>query len=40
MSFTGSVDSGDADPTFKVSIRLRTFPTTAIEDDEEVETLV
>ena len=38
MSFTGVVESGDADPTFKVSIRLRTFPTNAIDDgDDEPE---
>ena len=36
MSFTGSVDSsGDADPAFKVSIRLRAFPINAIDDDDD-----
>ena len=35
MSFTGSVQSGDADPSFKVSVRLRTFPTTSIGDDSD-----
>ena len=40
MSFTGSVQSGDADPAFKVSIRLRTFPTTSVVDDSEDDTEV
>ena len=35
MSFTGAVESGDADPSFKVSIRLRTFPTNVVKDDDE-----
>ena len=38
MSFTGSVDSsGDADPSFKVSIRLRAFPINSIDDDDDDE---
>ena len=36
MSFTGAVQSGDAAPAFKVSLRLRTFPTSAIKDDDDV----
>ena len=34
MSFTGQAGSaGDVEPAFKVSVRLRTFPTTSIADD-------
>lgn len=36
MSFTGAVNSGTSDPRFKVSIRLRTFPLTVIEDPAEI----
>lgn len=35
MSFTGSASTGDADPAFKLSMRLRTFPTTSIADETE-----
>ena len=35
MSFTGSADADDSDPSFKVSVRLRTFPTNAIDDDDD-----
>jgi len=34
MSFTGSSSSGDQDPAFKVSIRLRTFPITKPKVEE------
>ena len=36
MSFTGSVNFSTSDPRFKVSIRLRTFPLTVIEDPAEI----
>ena len=40
MSFTGSVQSGDEDPAFKVSIRFRAFPITAIDDGDDAVEIV